>query len=129
MSSLRRKDNGAEMAVRRALHAAGYRYRVHYPIPGLPRRTIDVAFTRARVGLFVDGCFWHSCPEHGTRPTANSAWWAAKLGANAARDADTTAHLERLGWSVIRVWEHEPVCSALVIVEKTLAGRARHPTR
>lgn len=106
MSTLKRKDNDAELAVRRLLHAAGYRYRVHYPVPGRPRRTIDIAFTRPKVAVFIDGCFWHGCPEHGTKPTANAEWWRTKLAANLARDRDTASHLEALGWRVTRAWEH-----------------------
>lgn len=107
MSTLARKDNEGELRVRRLLHAAGYRYRIHYAVPGLPRRTIDIAFTRARVAVFIDGCFWHCCPEHGTKPRSNSKWWAAKLAANVARDRDTRQHLESLGWRVVRMWEHK----------------------
>lgn len=107
MSGLKRRDNEGELTVRRLLHAAGYRYRIHFPVPDRPRRTIDVAFTRARVAIFIDGCFWHGCSEHGTAPTSNRSWWAAKLAANQARDADTTAALKRQGWQVIRAWEHE----------------------
>lgn len=107
MSRLKRKDNEAELAVRRLLHAAGYRYRVHHPVPGLPRRTIDIAFTRAKVAVFIDGCFWHGCPEHGTRPLANRSWWAGKLEANMARDLDTSRWLEASEWRVLRAWEHE----------------------
>ena len=107
MSALKRRDNGAELALRRLLHGRGYRYRVNYPVPGIPRRTIDIAFTRARVAIFVDGCFWHGCPEHGTRPRSNASWWSEKLAANGARDADTVDHLESLGWLVLRVWEHD----------------------
>ena len=108
MSRLRRRDNEAELAVRRLLHAAGYRYRVADPVPGMPRRTIDIAFTRAKVAVFIDGCFWHGCPEHGTKPSSNSEWWATKLAANIARDLDTTQWLESQGWTVLRFWEHEP---------------------
>jgi DNA mismatch endonuclease, patch repair protein len=113
MSRLKRRDNEVELALRRALHAAGLRYRVTYPVPGLARRTIDIAFTRAKVAVFVDGCFWHGCPEHGTSPRANSAWWRAKIDANRARDLDTTLHLGEAGWSVVRVWEHEAPAAAL----------------
>lgn len=107
MSRHPRRDTGPELALRKLLHAAGYRYRVQYPVPGRSRRTIDVAFTRRRVAVFVDGCFWHGCAVHRSVPTANKAWWQAKLAKNLARDADTTAHLQELGWTVIRVWEHD----------------------
>lgn len=108
MSVLKRRDNDHELAVRRLLHAAGLRYRVAYPVPGLPRRSIDIAFTRMRLAVFVDGCFWHGCPEHGTSPRSNSEWWGAKLAANRSRDEDTTRWLEGSGWVVLRFWEHEP---------------------
>lgn len=124
MSTLRRRDNEAELAVRRLLHAAGRRYRVHYPVPGLPRRTIDIAFTRAKVAVFIDGCFWHGCPEHGTRPRANAAWWSTKLAANQARDTDTTTHLETIGWVVLRCWEHDPAAWVADSVIGVLAQRA-----
>jgi len=113
MSVVKRRDNDAELAVRRLLHAAGYRFRVVYPVPGLPRRSIDIAFTRRKVAVFVDGCFWHGCPEHGTAPRSNAGWWAAKLSANQRRDADTTALLEAQGWRVVRVWEHEAALDAV----------------
>jgi DNA mismatch endonuclease (patch repair protein) len=109
MSTARRKDTAPEIALRRELHARGLRYRVAHPVPGQRRRTIDIAFTRAKVAVMVDGCFWHGCPEHGTKPRANSAWWTEKLAANAARDADTDRVLTELGWRVVRVWEHESV--------------------
>ncbi len=107
MGSVRKRDNGPEMAVRRLLHAAGLRYRVAWPVPGQRRRTIDIAFTRARVAVFIDGCFWHGCPVHGTSPTANAAWWVDKIATNQARDADVTAQLDAMGWTVMRFWEHE----------------------
>jgi DNA mismatch endonuclease (patch repair protein) len=117
MSTLARRDTTPELAVRRALHAAGLRYRVVYPVPGIPRRTIDIAFTRARLAVFVDGCFWHCCPAHGTAPSANSEWWRVKLDANRSRDGNTTAHLMRLGWTVRRYWEHEDpfdICESIL---------------
>lgn len=107
MAKQARKDTAPEIALRRLLHAAGLRFRVGLPVPGMPRRSIDIAFPRAKVAVFVDGCFWHSCPEHATKPAANDAWWARKLAGNVERDAATTAHLETAGWTVIRVWEHE----------------------
>lgn len=107
MSVLPRRDTTPELQVRRLLHAAGLRYRVAYPVPGRPRRSVDIAFTRRKVAVFLDGCFWHGCPEHGTRPTANAAWWSAKIATNQARDADTAACLVDGGWLVLRFWEHE----------------------
>lgn len=96
MSRLKRRDNHPEMAVRRLLHASGLRYRVAYPIPGQRRRTVDIAFTRAKVAVYIDGCFWHGCPAHGTSPRAHAGWWADKIAANRARDASSTAQLEGL---------------------------------
>lgn len=113
MSVAARRDTAPEVALRRALHAAGHRFRVVYPVPGNRRRTIDIAFTRARLAVFVDGCFWHGCPEHGTRPKANSEWWTTKLATNKARDEDTGRLLTEAGWHVVRVWEHEDVRTAM----------------
>lgn len=125
MSTAKRRDTAAEMALRRELFALGLRYRVSYPVPGQRRRTIDIAFTRAHVAVFVDGCFWHGCPEHGTRPAANSEWWTTKLAANRARDEDTTRALDDSGWAVVRVWEHEDPGEAAsrirVLVERSRA--------
>lgn len=129
MSTLKRKDNDAELAVRRLLHSAGYRFRVHLPAPGLPRRKIDIAFTRAKVAVFVDGCFWHSCPDHGTRPSANRAWWETKLATNRDRDLDTTRHLERLGWLVLRAWEHESPVQVVGRVVAVLPPRRDRDSR
>ncbi|MEV7386672.1 very short patch repair endonuclease [Streptomyces sp. NPDC091215] len=107
MSRQASKDTAAELTVRRLLHAAGLRYRVEYPVPGMARRRIDVAFTSVKVAVLIDGCFWHGCPEHATQPKANAEWWRQKLDRNMARDAETTQHLVAAGWEVLRFWEHE----------------------
>lgn len=108
MAAVRGRDNPREKAVRRLLHAAGLRFRVHHPIPGRPRRTIDIAFTRVRIAVFIDGCFWHGCPRHATSPKANAEWWQAKIAQNRLRDLDTSEYLTARGWQVVRAWEHEP---------------------
>lgn len=117
MSRQRTRDTDPEILLRRELHRRGLRYRVDAPIPRLPRRRADLLFTRARVAIFVDGCFWHSCPEHRTSPATNAEWWATKLARNVARDRETDAHLAGLGWIVLRFWEHEdPITAADAIV-------------
>lgn len=112
MVAQKRRDTVPEVALRRALHAMGLRFRVALAVPGMPRRSIDIAFTRAKVAVFVDGCFWHGCRLHGVDPKNNAAWWSEKLAENQRRDAETTLHLEGLGWTVLRVWEHEDVATA-----------------
>ena len=95
------------MKLRRALWARGLRYRVDLaPLSGTRRRA-DIVFGPARVAVFVDGCFWHSCPQHATLPKNNRDWWKEKLAANVARDRDTDVKLSEAGWTVVRVWEHE----------------------
>ncbi|MGE9363288.1 very short patch repair endonuclease [Isoptericola nanjingensis] len=121
MSRARRRDTAPELALRRLLHSRGLRFRVAYPVPGQRRRTIDVAFTRRRLAVFVDGCFWHGCPDHGTNPRTNDAWWQTKIAANRARDADTDRILVQRGWSVVRVWEHEPPERAADLVSEALS--------
>ncbi|WP_405525390.1 very short patch repair endonuclease [Streptomyces canus] len=107
MSRQGSRDTAPEVAVRRLLHASGLRYRVNMPVPGMPRRTIDIVFTKAKIAIFLDGCFWHGCPKHATQPKANAEWWRAKLDKNMARDRETTEHLQAEGWTVLRYWEHE----------------------
>lgn len=107
LSVLGRRDTRPELQVRRALHASGCRYRVGYPVPGNRRRSIDIAFPRLRLAVFIDGCFWHACPQHGTKPEANKAWWGIKLINNVNRDRDTDRILEEAGWRALRYWEHE----------------------
>lgn len=104
------------------------RFRVDYPLPGLRRRG-DIVFPARRVVVFVDGCFWHGCPEHGTWPRENSEWWRAKLEANIARDRDADSRLGELGWVVLRFWEHdEPQHAAIhvaAVVHDSAARRSR----
>ncbi|MGA6221837.1 very short patch repair endonuclease [Streptomyces umbrinus] len=107
MSRQGSRDTAPEVAVRRLLHAAGMRYRVNVPVPGMPRRTIDIVFPKAKIAIFMDGCFWHGCPKHATQPRANAEWWRNKLDKNMARDQETTEHLRAAGWTVLRYWEHE----------------------
>lgn len=120
MSRAKRRDTAPEMLLRRELHRRGRHFRVVMKVPGNNRRTIDIAFPRQKLAVFVDGCFWHGCPDHGTAPTANSQWWQQKLAANVARDRDTDRLLDRAGWSVVRVWEHEPLDDAADRVEEAL---------
>ncbi|MGW9029032.1 very short patch repair endonuclease [Streptomyces sp. NPDC055722] len=107
MSRQASRDTAQELAVRRLLHSSGLRYRVHVPVPGMPRRTVDILFGRLRIAVFLDGCFWHGCPDHATSPRANAEWWRTKLDRNIARDRETTEHLTSVGWTVLRFWEHE----------------------
>jgi DNA mismatch endonuclease, patch repair protein len=124
MLRTRRRDTTPELALRKALHRVGLRYRVDVsPIKGVRRRA-DVVFLRQRIAVYIDGCFWHSCPIHATSPKANQAWWAAKLKANQQRDLDTNRHLVAAGWLVLRFWEHEnPTEAALVVRDAVLARR------
>ncbi|MDQ3273646.1 MAG: very short patch repair endonuclease [Actinomycetota bacterium] len=112
MQAQRRRDTVPELALRSQLHRKGLRFRVdRVVLPGIRRRA-DVVFARARVAVFVDGCFWHACPQHATRPRANADWWAEKLAANERRDRDTDQRLDAAGWRVVRVWEHEDMAAA-----------------
>jgi DNA mismatch endonuclease, patch repair protein len=121
----RSRDTKPEMALRRSLHAQGLRYRVDAaPLKGLRRRA-DVLFTRAKVAVYVDGCFWHGCHEHYKPPGTNALYWAAKVERNRVRDQDTDSRLEAEGWDVVRVWEHEPVEQAAKRVREAVQARAR----
>lgn len=107
MKSNRGKDTKLELRVRRALHARGLRYRLQRKVPGSTRRTIDIAFPRQRVAVFIDGCFWHGCPVHHTVSKTNASFWADKVRRNRARDADTDQLLADHGWTSARFWEHQ----------------------
>ena len=124
-----RQGTAPEIALRKALFARGLRFRVQYPVPGAPRRSIDIAFPRQRVAVLVDGCFWHACPEHGVRPKNNAAWWNEKLDRNRERDILTDEILQAHGWVAVRIWEHVPPSDAvaLVLFAKGLAP-PRHVT-
>jgi DNA mismatch endonuclease (patch repair protein) len=125
MSRQRSRDTDPERALRSLLHRMGLRFRVHRrPVPGV-RREADVVFVAARVAVFVDGCFWHRCPDHATSPRNNGAWWTAKLAANVARDADTDRRLAEAGWEVVRVWEHEDTAGAAERVAAVVRRRAQ----
>jgi len=126
MRGVRRTGSVAEQTIGAALMDMGLSFRanatVELDIPSRP----DVSFDAERVAVFVDGCFWHSCPAHTTRPKANQAWWMTKLGHNQERDARLTAELEARGWAVVRIWEHEDPQAAAERVSMVLAGRRAH---
>ncbi|TDN92217.1 T/G mismatch-specific endonuclease [Microbacterium sp. BK668] len=120
MRSNRGRDTRPEMAIRRGLHAMGFRYFVNRrPLAHL-RRTADIVFPRLRLAVFVDGCFWHGCPAHHTISRTNADYWASKVDQNRRRDAETTELLTAAGWIVVRVWEHEPSEAATLRVAETI---------
>lgn len=122
MSKIRRRDTKLELKVRRELHRRGLRFRVDYAaVPGRP----DIAFTRVMVAVFLDGCFWHGCPLHGTSPKSNADWWKTKMTRNLERDARVRDQLEDLGWLVLRYWAHDDVddiCDEIEDVWRNLSG-------
>jgi DNA mismatch endonuclease, patch repair protein len=122
MRANRRKDTKPELELRRALHARGYRYRKDYRLDLTGARVRpDIAFTARRVAVFVDGCFWHCCPEHGSQPANNTWYWQPKLARNVERDRAADTALAEAGWNVVRVWEHESVDAAVEVVIGVLA--------
>lgn len=122
MTRQRRRDTKPEMSIRRLLHARGLRYRVDAPLPGMRRRA-DLVFRSSRVAVFVDGCFWHGCPEHGTTPKKNAAWWTEKIDTNVKRDRDTDRRLTADGWVVVRIWEHDAPQVAAARVGEIVSNR------
>jgi DNA mismatch endonuclease (patch repair protein) len=124
MRANRRTGTKPEVAVRSALHAAGHRFRKDFRLEatGVWVRP-DVVFTRRRVAVFVDGCFWHVCPQHGRQPTTNEWYWTPKLRRNLDRDARVNAALAAAGWTVVRVWEHVSPSEAVEVIEQALAAR------
>jgi DNA mismatch endonuclease (patch repair protein) len=123
MQAIRSVDTKPELAVRRVLHSRGLRYRVGVrPEEALPRRA-DIVFTKQRIAIFIDGCFWHGCPLHGrTSFRHNTAYWPEKIRTNRARDKHTTASLEASGWLVLRFWEHEDPAVVADVIEAAVKG-------
>lgn len=126
MSRTKRRDTRPELAIRSGLHRGGLRFFVDRAILGRRRRA-DIVFPSERVAVFVDGCFWHSCPQHGTVPKNNREWWLRKLADNRSRDADTDRQLSERGWTVVRIWEHEDAAEAVGRVRSTVLRIRRGP--
>ncbi|MBW1599980.1 very short patch repair endonuclease [Streptomyces sp. JJ38] len=126
MQAIRSRDTKPERVIRQLVHAQGLRYRVAArPLPGL-RRTADMVFRPAKVAVFVDGCYWHGCPEHYIPPRTNSGYWSEKVARNVARDRETDMLLTEAGWTVLRFWEHEsPDACALKVFDTVTELRPR----
>lgn len=129
MRAQRERDTGIEREIRSRLHARGLRFRVHRRLIAGSRREVDVVFPGAKVAVFVDGCFWHGCPEHGTWPQNNADFWRRKIEANVGRDRDTNARLEADGWTVVRVWEHESPAEAVARIAAAVHAATPSPRR
>lgn len=129
MKGNRRADTKPELALRSALHARGLRFRKDFLLrtSAGSRVKADIVFTRRRLAVFVDGCFWHGCPTHGHTPKANTHYWAPKLERNRDRDARVTAALEADGWKVLRIWEHEELSVATERVTQAIAQPGPQP--
>lgn len=122
MRRVRSRNTSCEVALRRELHRRGLRYSLKKRLAGSP----DIVFVQARVAVFVDGCFWHGCPEHCRRPSSNRAYWVKKIDRNMARDARVSTELAGDGWRVVRLWEHEVTASvrrAAARVERVVKAR------
>ena len=125
MRANRSRDTKPEMLVRRELHRRGRRFRVAYrPLPEDRRRTVDIAFTKLKIAVHIDGCFWHGCEEHFIAPKTNPEYWQQKIAGNRARDLDTDRRLEAQGWTVLRFWEHQDPAEVVATIEEELC-RAR----
>ncbi|WP_441250937.1 very short patch repair endonuclease [Kitasatospora sp. McL0602] len=133
MQAIRNRDTAPEQAIRSLLHAAGLRYRVcARPLPEL-RRTADIVFRPTKIAVFIDGCYWHGCPEHYVPPKTNPGYWSDKVSRNMARDRDTDTQLESAGWTVLRFWEHESADRCALLIADAVAVRragllSRHKT-
>lgn len=124
MKGNRKIGSKPETQLRSRLHQLGYRFRKNFPIrAGELRVKPDVVFTKKRLAVFVDGCFWHRCPIHGTEPVVNTSYWEPKLMRNVVRDRRVDEALSSAGWQVIRIWEHESVEEAARVVANALAAK------
>jgi DNA mismatch endonuclease (patch repair protein) len=123
MQATKSRDSRPEVALRKLLHARGLRFRVHVLVLPALRRRADVVFPGARVAVYVDGCFWHGCPEHVVWPRTNVEWWKEKIASTKRRDRDTDRRLARAGWRVIRVWEHDDPALVADAVEAEVRNR------
>ncbi|MGW7535265.1 very short patch repair endonuclease [Amycolatopsis sp. NPDC054798] len=123
MRANRRTDTKPEVTLRKELHRLGYRYRKDLPLvlDGGVRVRPDIVFTARKIAVFVDGCFWHVCPEHGRQPTSNEWYWTPKLQRNMARDELVTGALRDAGWNVVRIWEHVPLPEAVAAVTDAMS--------
>lgn len=123
MQANKGRDTKPEMALRSAVHALGLRYKVSsQPLKGV-RRTADLVFTRARVAVFLDGCFWHGCPEHHTVAVTNAPFWAEKVAKTIERDRDTDQRLAEAGWISLRIWEHQDPSQAALKIREVVVKR------
>jgi DNA mismatch endonuclease (patch repair protein) len=123
MKANRKTGSKPEVRLRSALHRSGMRFRKNLELRlGSLRVRPDIVFTRAKVAVFVDGCFWHGCDAHGTQPHVNHGYWAAKLQRNRKRDQVVDTVLRDAGWTVLRVWEHDPVDGAVVALQEAMTG-------
>jgi len=121
MAKVRQTGTDAELALRQEMHRIGLRYRIDYEVLKKPRRVADIAFPDRKIAIFVDGCFWHGCPEHVTWPKRNAEFWRKKIEANRQRDADTNTRLQDLGWTALRFWSHESPAKAAKKVARVVA--------
>jgi DNA mismatch endonuclease, patch repair protein len=129
MANVRQTGTDPEVALRRELYRRGLRYRVNYEVMKKPRRVADVAFPWLKIAIFIDGCYWHGCPEHATWPKQNAEFWRQKIETNRLRDADTNSRLLDVGWTVLRFWEHQsPIECAETIAQKIATTRAKQCT-
>lgn len=127
MSRVVRRDTAPELAIRREAHRRGLRYFVDRRPVSAVRTRADLVFPRQRLAVFVDGCFWHGCPEHYVAPKNNAAWWAEKIAVNRERDRRSTEALAAAGWQVLRAWEHEGPEAVVDEIQRALQGRSATP--